>query len=210
VHLAIRLSPLVESPAARLLGSVHPLARALDRRTSLHLEMLVVGVLLGGSLIAFASGASSAMPVGLAAGFLAVLTWFRLMLLRMWIHGLVLELFVAGRGRLPLAEVQRERGRLLDVRRRRLQAQWLQRVADGRDLGFGLPGRVPPLISARLAAGVRTELLEVGVALTADEPGVAGLALLEQLAYEPWSPLFGEDVRATREALSRVRFLLAA
>jgi hypothetical protein len=52
--------------------------------------------------------------------------------------------------------------------------------------------------------------LEIAVALTTDEPGVAGLALLEQLACEPWSPLFGEDARALREALSRVRFLLAA
>ena len=33
---------------------------------------------------------------------------------------------------------------------------------------------------------------------------------MEQIAREPWSPLYGEDVGALREALARVRFLLAA
>jgi hypothetical protein len=50
----------------------------------------------------------------------------------------------------------------------------------------------------------------VATALAREADGVAGLALLEQLVSEPWSPLFGDDIEALRQALSRVRFLLAA
>ena len=210
MHLAIRSSPLVESPAVWLLGEAHPLVRSLDRRVTLRLELLVVGALLLGSLLGVAGGVHWALPVALAAGLAATSTWFRLMLTSALIRSLVLELLVEGRERLGLAELQKARRRLLDVRHRRTQAQWLGRVAAGRDLGFGLPRRVPPLISPRVAAGARCELLDVAAALARGADGVAGLALLEQLASEPWSPLFDDDVQAVREALSRVRFLLAA
>jgi hypothetical protein len=209
VHLATRSSSLVQRPAARLLGEHHPLALALDRRTSVALELLVVGVLLGGGLIEVAAGARWALPFALAAAVAAVPVWLRLSLVRACIRDEVLALLAPGRERLPLAEVQKERRRLLDGDRRRTQAEWLERVAEGRDLGFGIPGRVPTLISPRVARGARHELLEVAAAVRGGAPGVAGLALLEQLAYHPWSPLFDDDVRALQEALSRVRFLLA-
>jgi hypothetical protein len=210
VHLAIRSSPLVESPAARLLGEAHPLVRSLDRRATLHLELLVVGALLLGGLLGVAGGVHAGLPVALAAGVAGTSTWLRLMLAIALIRSLVLELLAEGRESLPLAELQKARCRLLDVRHRRTQAQWLERVAAGRDLGFGLPPRVPPLISPLIAAEARCELLDVAAALARGAQGVAGLALLEQLASEPWSPLFDDDVQAVREALSRVRFLLAA
>ena len=122
----------------------------------------------------------------------------------------MLELLVEGRERLPLREVQTERSRLLDVRRRQREAEWLTRVADGRDLGLAAPGRGPALISARVATAARTELWAVAAALAGERPPAEGVALAEQIAREPWSPLYGQDARALREALSRARFLLAA
>jgi hypothetical protein len=69
---------------------------------------------------------------------------------------------------------------------------------------------VPPIINPRVVAGARDELLQVADALSREERGLVGLALLEIVMYEPVSPLFGEDVLQLREGLSRVRFLLAA
>jgi hypothetical protein len=205
VHLAIRSSPLVESPAARLLGRAHPLSQALDRRASLRVEIVVLSTVLGGSLTALAGGAEAAMPVALPAMLVAALAVLRLVTVRAVIRSLVLTLLVEGRGALPLVELQQERARLLDAERLRRVAQWLRRVADGSDLGFGIPSLIDP----RVAAGARTELLDVAAALSRDERGVAGVALLEQIACEPWSPLFGDDAEALQEALARVRFLLA-
>ena len=207
MHLAIHPPGVVESPAARLLGSGHPLVRALDRRASLHVAAVAVGAMLCGSALLAARGGDSALAVALAAGVVEALTCLRLMLAATEIHSLVLGLLVEGRERLPLPEVQKERARLLDARRRRREAQWLERVANGTDLGFGLPGRVPPLISPSVAARARVELLQVAAAVSRDQAGVAGLALLELLVTEPWSPLYGDDPRALREALARVRFL---
>ena len=209
MHLAIHPPRLVETRAARLLGPGHPLVRALERRASLHVAAVAVGAMLYGSLILAARGGHSATPVALAAGVVEALTCFCLMLATTEIRSLVLGLLVEGRERLPLPELQKERARLLDARRRRREAQWLARAANGTDLGFGLPGRVPPLISPSVAARARLELLQVAAAVSRDQAGVAGLALLELLATEPWSPLYGDDPRALREALSRVRFLAA-
>jgi hypothetical protein len=122
------------------------------------------------------------------------------------IRSLVLVLLAEGREALSLAIV---RARLLDAGRRRGEAQWLERVANGTDLGFGVPGRVPALISPGVAAGVRIELLQVAAAISSGQAGIAGLASLRLLATEPSSPLYGEDPRVLREALSRVRFLLS-
>ena len=207
VHLAIHSFHPLESPAARLLGSGHPLVRALDWRVLLHVAALVVGALLISSLAFVARGADWATAVAVSAGVVEAVTCLGLMLAAAEIRGVVLVLLVEGRERLPLREVQRERARLLDTRRRRREARWLERVASGTELGFGLPGRAPPLISPSVAARARGELLRVAAAISRDQAGVAGLALLQLLATEPWSPLYGDDPRALQEALARVRFL---
>ena len=207
MHLATHPPGVVESPAARLLGSVHPLVRALERRASLHVAAVAVGAMLSGSALLAARGGDSAIAVALVAGVVEAPTCFRLMLATTEIRSLVLSLLVEGRGRLPLPDAQKERARLLGARRRRREAQWLERVANGTDLGFGIPGRVPPLISPSVAVRARIELLQVAGAISRDQAGVAGLALLQLLATEPWSELYGDDPRALREASARVRFL---
>lgn len=210
MHLALYSAPPVESSAARLLGTAHPLTRAFDRRSCLRLEIVVLGAVLVGAFAALAEGDRGAIVVVLAAGLASLPAVFRLLVVGTQIHGLLLELIVEGRGSLPLAEVQRECSRLLDVRRREREAGWLERVASGRDLGLGVPGRVPPLIDARVARAARDELLAVAKGLRGERPAVEGVALVQQIACEPWSPLFGQDSRAFREMLSRARFLLSA
>jgi hypothetical protein len=66
------------------------------------------------------------------------------------------------------------------------------------------------LISARVAKGARDELLAVAAVLRDDTSAVQGLALAEQIAREPWSPLYGQDTRALWEACSRARYLSSA
>lgn len=208
MHLVLRSPPLAESSAARILGSAHPLARALDRRTALHVELLVEALLLVGGCVGLMTGAEAALPLAITAGMVAAGTGARLMFVKAQIHSAVLVLLAEGRDRLPVGEVQEARARLLDVRRRQREARWLRDLAD--ELGRGAPARVPPLISPRVVAAVRAELVAAAADLTSEAPSVASLAVLEQLSYEPWSPLFGQDAQALREALSRVRFLLAS
>ena len=210
MHLAIHFPSLAESPAARLLGSDHPLARALDRRACRRVELAVAGVVLAGAVVAVGEGVRAAATVAIGAAVAAVLAGVRTLVTLAQVRSLVLELLVEGRERLPLREVQTERSRLLDVRRRQREADWLKRVADGRDLVLAAPGRGPALISARVATAARSELSAVAAALASEQPAVEGVALAEQIAREPWSPLYGQDARALREALSRARFLLAA
>jgi hypothetical protein len=209
MHLAIHSPPLAESPAARLLGPEHPLVRAIDRRSSLRLETAVVGVVLAAALVAVGEGAHAAVAVAAGAAVAGAVSGFRMLLTLTEIRSLVLDLLAEGCGSLPLREVQDERSRLLDVRRRQREADWLVRVADGRDLGFGDARRGQTIISPRLARAARGELLAVAAALRAETPAVAGVALAEQVAREPWSPMYGQDARALREALARVRFQLS-
>ena len=187
MHLALHSAPPAESHAAQLLGPWHPLTRALDRRLSLRCEVVVLGAILVGALAGVAEGARGAIAVVLAAGFAGLPAGFRLLL-----------------------EVRRECSRLLDLEHRQREAEWFVRVADGRDLGLGVPGRVPPLIDDRVARAALAELLGVAAELRGEQPGVEGVALVEQIACEPWSPLFGQDERALREVLCRARFLLSA
>jgi hypothetical protein len=210
VHLTIHFPPLAESRAARLLGSEHPLARVLDRRSALRLELGVAGVLLTAAVIAVGAGARGAAAVAIGAVVAVAVAGARMLLMSTRIRSLVLELLVDGRGSVPLREVQTERSRLLDVRRRRREAEWLVRVADGRDLGLAGVGGGPALISARVVKGARTELLAVAAVLRDETSPVEGLALVEQIARGPGSPLYGRDTRALREALWRARFLLSA
>jgi hypothetical protein len=114
----------------------------------------------------------------------------------------MLELLVEVRERLPLREVQAERSRLLDARRRRREAVWLARVADGKELGLAAPGRGPALISASVATAVQTELLPAAAALDSERPAVEGVAFAEQIAREPWSPLYGQDARVAGGVVS--------
>jgi hypothetical protein len=64
VHLATHPPGVVESPAARLLGSVHP----LERRTSFHVAAVAVGAMLSGSVLLAAREGDSAIAVALVAG----------------------------------------------------------------------------------------------------------------------------------------------
>jgi hypothetical protein len=210
VHLTIHFPPLSESPAAELLGSEHLLARALDRRSALRLELVVAGVLLTAAVVAVDEGARGAAAVALGAVVAVAVAGVRMLLTLTGIRSLVLELLVEGRESLPLREAQAERCRLLDVRRREREAEWLVRVADGRDLGLCAAGGGPALISARVAKGARDELLAVAAVLRDETSAVQGLACAEQIAHEPWSPLYGQDTRALREACSRARFLSSA
>jgi hypothetical protein len=210
VHLTIHFPPLSESLAAELLGSEHPLARALDRRSALRLELAVAGVLLTAAVVGVGEGARGAAAVALGAVVAVAVAGVRMLLTSTRIRSLVLELLVEGRESVPLREVQAERCRLRDVRRRQRDADWLVRVADGRDLGLAAPGGGSALISARVVKGARDELLAVAAVLRDDTSAVQGLALAEQIAREPWSPLYGRDTRALREACSRARYLSSA
>jgi hypothetical protein len=210
VHLAIRSSPLVESSAARLLGEHHALTRALERRAAIHVEMLAMVALLVVCGVAGEIGIAEAVPVALVAAPAGVVSWIRAFEAGIRVRGLVLQLIADGRGRLPLPEIEDQCARLLDPQHRRDQVEWLTALAKGEHFAFGVPRRVPPIINRRVVAAAREELMEVAYALSGDERGLAGLALLELVSYEPESPLFGDDALQLREALARVRFRLAA
>jgi hypothetical protein len=116
MHLAIRSSRLVESPAARLLGTQHPLTLMLDRRASVRAQAVALSSLFASSLPAAGAGVEAAVAVAVAAGGVGAL-WCCRPLANERCRDLVLDLIVAGGGRLPLEAVARERVRLLDARR---------------------------------------------------------------------------------------------
>jgi hypothetical protein len=207
MHLAIRSFRLSESPASRLLGRAHPLARVLDEQACVDAQVCVLSGLIGGSLLAAATGFRAAVPVAIAAGVVDFVWCCRAVGVHEHKRDLVLELVASGGGSLPLDVVERERRRLLDDRRRRRLAEWLAAVAEARDVAIGKVG-TRPLMSVGVVTSCRRELLDVVSLVDGDEPGVAGVALLELVVSHGTSPLYGEDAAALRRELWRIRYLM--
>lgn len=203
------LDPLREDPsAAALLGSDHPLVRAVDRFSVLVQQSLIVAALLSGSSIALVEGVSSALPFVVAAAAVlsvfvcgaAVAAWNK--------RERALELIIEGHGNLPLDIVKRERRRILDPNHRDALARSLDGMRAEAENPVHRRPLAPPLFSPRAIAAVASDLTEIARLLGDDDASLRGVAMTRRLLFDGTSPLYGEDVRLLQEELHRIRFLL--
>ena len=182
----------------------HPLSRAVEAVGYTSRQWTDVGAVLVGSVIARLEGARWSGPLaGSAAAVLAVLSL--LLVFRVQDrHDCVIDLILEGNEDAGLPVVQRERDRLLSVRKR---SKLADSVAEMVREAQRPPRRfvAPPLVARRVVAPLADELLEISGLLRAGPMSARGVARLDRLLGHAISPLYGNDIDALRNELRQVR-----
>lgn len=195
--------------AEALLGARHPLVAVLYAcRATLEGIVAVAAVQLG-ALALWWVNASYARALAIGTGVVQVALGLRWASLREQRSELCLELVIAGRERLPLAVVARERQRLDDPGRQAQLATSLEQLA-----AIAMQRRRPRerqrrIYNPRVLAAVEPQLRNVAALLRDGGVDLRGVALLYRLVTSGSSPLYGEETAPLRNELARGRYLLA-
>jgi hypothetical protein len=195
--------------AEALLGAGHPLVGVLYACGETVEGIVAVAAVQLGGLALWWGNPSYARALAVGAGMMQVALGLRWASLRVQRRELCLELVIAGRERLPLAVVARERQRLDDPRRQAQLATSLEHLA-----AIAVPRRRPrerqrPIYNPRVMAAVEPQLRDVAARLRDGGVDLRGVALLERLVTSGSSPLYGERACSLRDELARGRYLLA-
>jgi hypothetical protein len=199
-----------EPSAHALLGPDHPLVRVLDTTQLVIDHSFVVLGITAASVAAAVAGGSEAIAVivgavvaqlGLA-GALAILAATK----RARLHDLIIE----GRDHLPLRALERERDRLLDNGHRAALARSLDGLRREAERPILRPPSTRPLYALRVIAAVAPDIARTARRLRDPDPGIAGVAMTEQLLGGSQSPLFGTDAERLRQELRAINFRLRA
>ena len=207
-HPGLRARMASESAAAgTLLGSEHPLARAL-RDSQAAIDQLLVLTVVDASAAGFVSGgAPIGLPLLVSSILVQVAIALRLILLRDQVRDESRQLIIAGGAPSALACIQRERLRLVDPHNRVRLARTIEDLVE-RATATNLATR--PFLDLCLACRLAPELRDVASLLRADTADPSGVALVERLVTEATSPLYGTHENALREELDRIRYRLLA
>jgi hypothetical protein len=194
----------------RALPVDHPLISAIDAVRYTRRQWVHVAAVLTGSAIARAEGDGRALPLMASAGAVLAILTLLLAARRQHERDCAIGVILDGRERIPLAAVARQRRRLLSDRTRQGLANSLEnkvREASGRRY---LGARLVPVPCDRLVvSAVADEIVQVAQFLRRPNSSARGVARAERLIERALSPLYGRDIDALREELSRVRELLA-
>jgi hypothetical protein len=195
--------------AEALLGAGHPLVAVLYACGDTVEGITAVAAVQLGALALWWANASYGRALTLGAGVVQVALGLRWASLREQRSELCLELVIAGRERLPLAVVARERQRLDDPRRQAQLATSLEQLA-----AIAVQRRRPrerqrPIYNPCVLAAVEPQLRDVAARLRDGGVDLRGVALLDRLVTSGSSPLYGEETGPLRNELARGRCLLA-
>ncbi|HET7048535.1 MAG TPA: hypothetical protein VFI54_09740 [Solirubrobacteraceae bacterium] len=120
-----------------------------------------------------------------------------------------LDMILGGEELLAIADVQRQRHRLLCQRTRAMLASNLEEIIEQATRYQKLQVRlVRPLFQRRVVASVADDLRLIIGLLLADDATARGVAACERLITHACSPLYGQDVALLRRELCRVRDML--
>lgn len=194
--------------ASALLGHEHPLARTLEALTAVAWQSLVVAAVMAASLVAAAGDVAWAPPAAASAGVVLLALGVAAALLRQRRLEQVLALIAAGGEDLPLALIERERGRLLDRRTRWRLAAGLESLVE--EANNASPVAARPLFDRAVVKAVADELIGVAELLRAAPSSARGIALVWFLIWDGVeSSLHRGDVAELQEELGRIRYLLS-
>jgi hypothetical protein len=199
IHRGRRL----DEPEA-LLGHEHPLARIEERMRRLRMQLVAVGVLLGGAGVALLGGLGDTRGLAMAAGLVLSGLGLRLLSTSASRRDRALDLIADGRDALPLEAVRRRRERLMDPRRARALARSLERIRSESRPGARRRTFGPPLYSPAVIRQLDGELARIVELLRSPAPGIVAIARAERLLSGERSPLYGEDPRRLGEELRRI------
>jgi len=203
------LSSDEEKRAASALGGEHPLVRSLarERVRAVQVAITLVPVLFGIAGVLrhdlrapVVLGAAALVELALLATFLAV---------RGQAREHARELIAAGRERLPLHVVDRERRTLASSRTRRQLARSLERHLRDADRWESMFPRTRPLVDVRRLRFAKRETKDVVTRLRSQSASVRGVAAVFQLLTDSRSsPLFRGEEHELRVELARIAELL--
>ena len=204
------LSADEEETAKSVLGAEHPLVRSLGLQRVRLFQLLVtaVPILLG---IAGLFRHEARAPVVLGA---AALVELALLLGAVLVYQQTREharaLIAAGRERIPLRSVDRERRSLASRRQRLRLARSLERcLRDAQRWETTLP-QARPFVDVRPLRLASREAREVATRLRSHSPAVRGVAAVFQLLTDSRSsPLYAGEAQELRAELVRIADLLA-
>lgn len=205
---AATLRPRECARAEAELGPVHPLVVVLGRYRTAVEQVATITVVQAADLFLLLQHTPLAVPVLHACIGVQIPLALRIAWLAAERRDVCRDLIIDGRQGLPLASVEREVDRLVDVERRASLAGSLDRLVDeAAQPGFGCPRCV--VYEPALLRAVAEELEAVARALGERDAGVRGVALVESLLTSGRSPLHGNEVAPLREELGRARYFLA-
>lgn len=203
--IAARAGDARPRSASAVLGSDHPLARATEALDGVVRQWLAVAAVLVGSIIDLAVG--RAWAATLAASATVVLLGLAAIAAacRQSQRDCALALILAGRGSVPVAVVQRQRRRLVDSRTRTTLARNLAVMIDQASTRRGLSAcKIRPLFDRAVIRAVADDLRAVIRLLRSEQAPARGVALVEHLLTDGFSPLYGNQVESLREELHRI------
>lgn len=207
IHLLPRRSARAISAAETALGVDHPLCQSERELASAALQLLGTAMFV----VSVAAFARFHTVGGLMFVGVATLTVVSVRVTTAFIRRdlRTVEAIASGLEGVPSAHVRRVRARLLRRRERERIAASLASYV--RHVPASRPSRptafVPPAIAAD---GAQDELRAVIALLRGDPPSAArGVAVGKKLLSDYPSALYGEDARALRAELGRIRFLLS-
>jgi hypothetical protein len=188
-----------------VLGSGHPLTRALEAsRRAVH-QLAVAGAVLVGAGTAAAAGGAVAPSLLIAAGIAVIGFGCRLALLADQTRLEARNAVIDGRDRVQLPSVRAECRRLADPLVHERLAQWVQALGNPRDADTPA-GRW----TGAAVREVGPQLCEIALLLGTGHTGIRGVAMLERLLSNGAAPLYGDDPRVLAEELGRIRYHLSA
>jgi hypothetical protein len=196
--------------AGALLGLGHPLVGLLSACHTTADEIAVVAALQVAGVVLLWASAPHALALTVAAAAVQLALDVRFGMLTLYRRELCRDLVIDGRGRLPLAALQRELRRLRDPRLQARLARSVEELAHTIDHRRHELGLGPPFYRSHVLAAVEPELRDVARSLHADGAGVRGVALLDRLISSGTSPLYGARVEPLRDELGRIRYLLGS
>jgi hypothetical protein len=201
---------VAQASTRALLGSDHPLVRVLDTRRAVIGQSLVVFAITAASVGAALAGVSEAIAVTAAAVVTQLALAGTLAILAATKREKLLDLIAEGRSRLPLAALERERDRLLDIGHRDALARSLDTLRHEAERPLLRPPSTQPLYTRRVIIAVAPDLARTSRLLRAADTEIAGVAMSEQLLGRSRSPLFGTDAERLRQELRAINFRLLA
>ena len=194
--------------AETLLGVGHPLVAVLRASLTAVDQVFAVAASQAVAVILLYEKAPFGLPLALGSGLVQFALGCQLAVLASRRRDICRGLIIAGRGRLALAGVERERRRLGDARLRARLADSLDDLAD-LSVGPRFEHHIgAPLVRVQVLRPVVPELREVGRLLRADHASVRGVALIEWLVTSGESPLYGAELQPLLRELGRARYLL--
>ena len=209
--IAARAGGAAPRSASAVLGSDHPLACATEALDSVVRQSLAVAAVLVGSSIDLMAGRAWAATLAASATVVLVGLTAIAAACKQTQRDRALALILEGRENVPVAAVQHQRRRLLDSRTRTTLARNLAAVIDQASTRRGLQAcRIVPLFDRTVIRTVADDLRAVIRLLGSDHAPVRGIALVEHLLTDAFSPLYGTQVEPLREELHRIGHLLTA